>query len=64
MGYLSNGEVVVMNPPDFIGNVIRGSEAATKGILASTLGKVLIIDEAYMLGGSSSGSASSGGPDI
>ncbi|RAH86735.1 hypothetical protein BO86DRAFT_444640 [Aspergillus japonicus CBS 114.51] len=55
MGYLSNGEVVVMNPSDFIGNVIRGSEAATKGILASTLGKVLIIDEAYMLGGSSSG---------
>ncbi|RAH47333.1 P-loop containing nucleoside triphosphate hydrolase protein [Aspergillus brunneoviolaceus CBS 621.78] len=64
MGYLSNGEVVVKNPSDFIGNVIGGSEAATKGILASTLGKVLVVDEAYMLGGSSSGSESIGGPDI
>ncbi|RAH75108.1 AAA family ATPase [Aspergillus aculeatinus CBS 121060] len=64
MGYLSNGEVVVKNPSDFIGNVIGGSEAATKGILASTLGKVLVIDEAYMLGGSSSGSGPIGGPDI
>lgn len=56
--------VVVKNPSDFIGNVIGGSEAATKGILASTLGKVLVVDEAYMLGGSSSGSESIGGPDI
>lgn len=45
--------VVVKNPADFISNVIGGSEANTKAILASTVGKVLIIDEAYMLAGSS-----------
>jgi hypothetical protein len=33
--------------------VLGGSEANTKAILASTIGKVLIIDEAYMLAGSS-----------
>ncbi|RAK83097.1 AAA family ATPase [Aspergillus costaricaensis CBS 115574] len=64
MGYLSNGEVVVKNPSDFIGNAIGGSEAATKGILASTLGKVLVIDEAYMLGGTSSSSDGGTNPDI
>jgi Cdc6-like AAA superfamily ATPase len=65
IGLLSNGEgksalrsyarivnmqlVVVKNPADFVGNVLGGSEANTKAILASTIGKVLIIDEAYML---------------
>ncbi|KAL4998548.1 P-loop containing nucleoside triphosphate hydrolase protein [Aspergillus recurvatus] len=51
LGYLSNGEVVVKSPADFIGNIIGGSEQNTKGILASTLGKVLVIDEAYGLFG-------------
>ncbi|KAL4988395.1 P-loop containing nucleoside triphosphate hydrolase protein [Aspergillus falconensis] len=51
LGYLSNGEVVVKSPADFIGSVIGGSEQNTKGILASTLGKVLVIDEAYGLFG-------------
>ncbi|KAJ0421665.1 P-loop containing nucleoside triphosphate hydrolase protein [Aspergillus carlsbadensis] len=51
LGYLSNGEVIVKNPADFIGSVIGGSEQNTKGILASTLGKVLVIDEAYGLFG-------------
>ncbi|KAF1364340.1 P-loop containing nucleoside triphosphate hydrolase protein [Lizonia empirigonia] len=49
IGLLSLGEVVVKNPADFVGSVIGGSEANTKAILASTVGKVLIIDEAYML---------------
>lgn len=49
IGLLSLGDVVVKNPADFVGNVIGGSEANTKAILASTIGKVLIIDEAYML---------------
>ncbi|KAF2813185.1 P-loop containing nucleoside triphosphate hydrolase protein [Mytilinidion resinicola] len=53
IGLLSNGEVVVKNPADFIGNVIGQSESNTKGILASTVGKVLVIDEAYMLSGGS-----------
>ncbi|KAL6234576.1 hypothetical protein BDW75DRAFT_251397 [Aspergillus navahoensis] len=51
LGYLSNGEVVVKSPADFIGSVVGGSEQNTKGILASTLGKVLVIDEAYGLFG-------------
>jgi hypothetical protein len=44
----------VKNPADFISNVIGGSEANTKGILASSVGKVLVIDEAYMLAPDSS----------
>jgi hypothetical protein len=55
--------VVVKNPSDFIGNVIGQSEANTKAILATTLGKVLIIDEAYMLY-PNSGSGSGSGTDI
>lgn len=49
IGMLSKGEVVVKNPSDFIGSVMGQSEANTKAILATTVGKVLIIDEAYML---------------
>ncbi|KAL9584330.1 MAG: hypothetical protein Q9212_002190 [Teloschistes hypoglaucus] len=56
IGLLSNGEVVVKNPSDFVGDVLGASEKTTKGILASTVGKVLVIDEAYGLyGGSGSG---------
>ncbi|KAK1966836.1 ATPase [Colletotrichum sublineola] len=60
LGLLSNGEVVVKNPSDFVGAALGGSEAQTKGILASTVGKVLVIDEAYGLygGGGSSGGVS------
>lgn len=49
--------VVVKNPSDFVGSVIGESEKNTKGILAATVGKVLVIDEAYGLfgGGSSDG---------
>jgi hypothetical protein len=49
--------VVVKNPSDFVDSVIGGSEKKTKGILAATLGKVLVIDEAYGLfaGGTSDG---------
>ncbi|CAG8220868.1 unnamed protein product [Penicillium olsonii] len=57
IGFLSNGEVIVKNPSDFVGSVIGESEKTTKGILAATLGKVLVIDEAYGLfaGGTSDG---------
>jgi hypothetical protein len=41
--------VVTKNPADFVGDVLGASEANTKAILAATVGKVLIIDEAYML---------------
>ncbi|KAK5988189.1 NFX1-type zinc finger-containing protein 1 [Cladobotryum mycophilum] len=55
LGLLSNGEVLVRTPADFIGSVLGQSEANTKGILAASVGKVLVIDEAYGLyGGSSS----------
>ncbi|KAI0446545.1 P-loop containing nucleoside triphosphate hydrolase protein [Xylaria telfairii] len=49
LGFLSKGDVVVKTPADFIGDAVGRSESNTKAILASTIGKVLIIDEAYML---------------
>ncbi|EPQ56111.1 P-loop containing nucleoside triphosphate hydrolase protein, partial [Gloeophyllum trabeum ATCC 11539] len=60
LGLLSNGDVVTKNPSDFIGGALGQSESQMKSILASTVGKVLVIDEAYMLGnsGSSNGSDS------
>ncbi|CCC05206.1 unnamed protein product [Sordaria macrospora k-hell] len=56
LGLLSKGEVVVKNQSDFVGGALGQSEQQTKGILAATLGKVLVIDEAYGLygGGSTS----------
>ncbi|MCJ1311623.1 hypothetical protein MMC25_005296 [Agyrium rufum] len=56
LGMLSNGEVVVKNPADFIGAHLGSSETQTKAILATTVGKVLVIDEAYMLYTSGTGS--------
>ncbi|KAJ7475849.1 P-loop containing nucleoside triphosphate hydrolase protein [Mycena latifolia] len=49
LGLLSKGEVVLKNPADFIGAHLGHSEKNTKAILATTIGKVLVIDEAYML---------------
>lgn len=57
IGLLSSGEVVVRNPSDFVGDVLGASEKTTKGILASTVGKVLVIDEAYGLSATSAGSS-------
>ncbi|KAI5994807.1 P-loop containing nucleoside triphosphate hydrolase protein [Pisolithus albus] len=59
LGLLSNGEVVVKNPADFVGAYLGHSEKNTKAILSSTMGKVLVIDEAYMLYGKSSGNQDS-----
>nr|GAT60754.1 predicted protein [Mycena chlorophos] len=60
IGMISKGEVVVKNPSDFVGDVLGASEKQTKQILASTVGKVLVIDEAYMLyNGSGLGGAGS-----
>lgn len=56
---LTRSAVVVRNPSDFVGEFLGKSEAQTKAILASTIGKVLIIDEAYMLRPSKSGSGDS-----
>ncbi|KAI3396201.1 hypothetical protein diail_339 [Diaporthe ilicicola] len=51
LGLLSKGEVMVKNPSDFVGSALGQSENQTKGILAASLGKVLVIDEAYGLYG-------------
>ena len=37
--------MVLKNPADFVGSVLGESEKNTKGILAATVGKVLVIDE-------------------
>ncbi|KAL3251477.1 hypothetical protein ABHI18_010627 [Aspergillus niger] len=62
IGLLSNGEVVLKNPSDFIGSALGQSEANTRAILDATKGKVLIIDEAYMLGGGDGNSVTSPDP--
>ncbi|KAK5072925.1 hypothetical protein LTR64_000665 [Lithohypha guttulata] len=49
IGLLSTSECVVKTPADFIGSVIGESEQKTKAILDNTKGKVLVLDEAYML---------------
>jgi len=41
--------VVLKSPADFIGSVLGGSRTKNKAILKASEGKVLIIDEAYML---------------
>lgn len=43
--------MVLKNPSDFVGAALGQSEQQTKGILAASLGKVLVIDEAYGLYG-------------
>ncbi|PLN78187.1 P-loop containing nucleoside triphosphate hydrolase protein [Aspergillus taichungensis] len=64
LGLLSNGEVVIKNPSDLIGSALGESEKNTKGILSSTAGKVLVIDEAYGLfaGGTSTEGTSQSDP--
>lgn len=54
-------QVLVKNPADFVGSALGVSEANTKAILAASAGKVLIIDEAYMLA-SGSGVGSTADP--
>ncbi|KAK7742587.1 hypothetical protein SLS63_000151 [Diaporthe eres] len=64
IGLLTDGEVVLKNPADFIGEYLGESENITKRILASTRGKVLIIDEAYALSDSSDESNEHGSGNI
>ena len=53
IGMLSSSECIVRTPADFIGSVLGESEKNTKAILDSTKGKVLVLDEAYMLSSTS-----------
>ena len=48
---LSNGQVLLKKPADFIGSALGQSEQFTKSILSNSEGKVLVIDEAYGLHG-------------
>ena len=41
--------VIVKNPSDFVGSYIGHSERNTRGILESTKGKVLVIDEVCLV---------------
>ncbi|KXX80870.1 Stage V sporulation protein K [Madurella mycetomatis] len=59
IGLLSTKEVEFKTPDDFIGQYIGESEVKTSRILDSTIGKVLIIDDAHMFyHGSRAGSGS------
>ncbi|KAI1169718.1 P-loop containing nucleoside triphosphate hydrolase protein [Nemania sp. FL0916] len=49
LGFLSRGDVIFKTAADFIGDCLGKSETQTRKILNASLGKVLIIDEAYML---------------
>ena len=60
-GFLSSGEVEVYKPSDFLGSALGESEKKTAAILDRCKGKVLVIDEAYGLGVSSSAGSSKGG---
>ena len=60
-GFLSNGEVEVYKPSDFLGSALGESEKKTAAILDRCKGKVLVIDEAYGLGVSTSAGSSKGG---
>ncbi|KAH7013051.1 P-loop containing nucleoside triphosphate hydrolase protein [Ilyonectria destructans] len=47
LGFLSTDKVVVTNPSDLVSSYVGESEVKMMGILNSTLGKVLIIDDAH-----------------
>ncbi|KAI0880036.1 P-loop containing nucleoside triphosphate hydrolase protein [Annulohypoxylon maeteangense] len=49
LGYLSRGDVVLKTPTDFIGDCLGQSEVNTRKILDASIGRVLVIDDAYML---------------
>ncbi|KAI1362779.1 P-loop containing nucleoside triphosphate hydrolase protein [Xylaria arbuscula] len=49
LGFLSHKEVIFKTVADFIGDCLGMSELLTKNILEASIGRVLVIDEAYML---------------
>jgi SpoVK/Ycf46/Vps4 family AAA+-type ATPase len=48
---LSNGQVVYKTASDFTGSVVGESQKRTRAIIELAQGKVLLIDEAYVLSG-------------
>jgi AAA+ superfamily predicted ATPase len=49
LNILSDGSFIEKAGSDFVGNVVGGSQVKTNAILKSAAGKVLFIDEAYVL---------------
>ncbi len=49
LGYLSNGDFISVTPADLTGDHEGGASTATKAVLDKAKGKVLLIDEAYIL---------------
>ena len=50
------------NPADFIGSALGQSEQNTKAILATTIGKILVIDEFYGLNSGGGGTGNQSDP--
>ena len=49
LGYLDSGEVIVVGASKLVGDVVGSAQTATNKLLDSAAGKVLVIDEAYVL---------------
>ena len=68
LGLLSNGDVVLTTPADFLGSALGQSEEKTNALLDKAEGCVLVIDEAYGLdpngagGGTGAGGIAGGDP--
>lgn len=54
--------MVIKTPADFVGSALGQSENKTKAILEATVGKVLVIDEAYGLYGGGDGQGATSDP--
>ena len=51
LGYLTNGEVIVVGASKLVGQYIGSTPVIVNNLIDSVKGKVLVIDEAYILGG-------------
>jgi SpoVK/Ycf46/Vps4 family AAA+-type ATPase len=49
LGYLTNGEVIVVGASKLVGGVMGATPKIVNDLVDSVLGKVLVIDEAYVL---------------
>lgn len=53
LGYLTDGEVILLGASKLIGGHVGTTQAIVNTLIDSVKGKVLVIDEAYVLGGGS-----------
>ncbi len=49
LNFLSNGESVYVTGSDLVGSVVGESQQKAKDVLEKAKGKILVIDEAYIL---------------